>query len=233
VDFRVANMAQLSAEKLGPLREQLKDRYPHVQERREKQAAFQMKEGTFTAEAKDLGFRGLFVSSSDQKFVAQFRQNGFTLNRLAPYIGGDALIAEALDLWPRYAAIARPEALIRLAVRYINRLELPFRPGDDLGKFLAASPDIPDALPQQVSDFLTRVALHDPSDQVTVIITQRMELPPSPGTSVPLILDVDVFKIEALSVKVEDLRPHFDVLRKFARTAFFAHVTEEAVNLYV
>ena len=64
-------------------------------------------------------------------------------------MGGEALLDEALRLWTRYAEIVHPAAVTRLALRYLNRLDLPFKDGDEFQKFLVAVPSCRTALPKK------------------------------------------------------------------------------------
>ena len=76
-------------------------------------------------EIQELGLQGIFYKSDDEKYVAQFRIDGFTLNRLKPYTSWDDFSAHAQALWEVYVEQAQPELVTRLALRYINHLPLP------------------------------------------------------------------------------------------------------------
>src|SRR4029077_12173346 len=68
--------------------------------------------------------------SLDEKYVAQFTTEGFTLSRLAPYETWEALIDEAKRVWDVYRTCVRATRIHRTATRYINNLSLPMHPGD-------------------------------------------------------------------------------------------------------
>ena len=152
------------------------------------------------------------------------------MNRLAPYTGGDGLVEEALALWRQYTAVVHPEAVSRLAIRYINKLALPREDGDSLERFLLAPPIVPDGLPQRVTDFMTRVVVVDSATRITTIVNQALSL--SPGGPVPFILDLDVFKPETLPTDSAHIDRHLQSLRIPAKQAFFGSLTEETVSLY-
>ena len=82
----------------------------------------------------------------------QFRRDGFTYNRLHPYKNWDYLIEHTKRTYPIYKEIAKPEAITRLAVRYINHIKIPL-PVDDLFEYFSDPPNIPDELPQNVLNF--------------------------------------------------------------------------------
>ena len=227
IDIRIAG-SEPSQEALRSLGSSLQDRYPRSDERRAFEAKVSPAKGS--VESKDRGFFGYFLYSRDDKTIVQLKKNGFTLNRLAPYSGGDRLVEEALGLWKQYAKVVEPKAITRLAIRYINKLNLPLNEGDDLGRFLHAPPIVPQGLPDQVSDFMTRVVVVDSARGITAIVNQALTL--TPGSPVPFILDLDVFKLETLATDPAHLDRHLQELRIVAKQAFFGSLTEEAVTLY-
>src|SRR5216683_4477 len=74
------------------------------------------------ASAQHVGF---VYTSSDQKQVYQVRLDGFSFSRLAPYESWEPFCREARRLWELYRERLKPAAVTRLAVRYVNRLDIP------------------------------------------------------------------------------------------------------------
>ena len=154
VDLFVTGVEPGAVVSFWTLHDRISARYPHVEERKGVEATFRLdKAGAVAAAAQQVGLLGFFFKSADGNRVAQFRRDGFTANQIGGYTSADALFAEVLDLWPRYCALAQPHEISRLSMRYINELALPFRTGDDLTRFLAAGPNIPEELPQLVNQF--------------------------------------------------------------------------------
>jgi uncharacterized protein (TIGR04255 family) len=143
---------------------------------------------------EDLGFQGLILIDQPESKVAQFRNDGFTLSQLSGYTTADELFAEAMQLWAAFLRVARPKAIGRIALRYINSIALPFRHGDHFGRFLTGAPTMPPGAPRDIADFLSRVVLHiDDPIEATGIVTQKLEH--STASITPFVLDVDVFKL--------------------------------------
>src|SRR5205807_10632047 len=96
------------------------------------------------ASAQHVGF---IYSSSDQKQVYQVRLDGFSFSRLAPYVSWEPFCREARRLWQLYRERLKPAAVTRLAVRYVNRLDIP---GEriEIKDYLRTMPEIADGLPQ-------------------------------------------------------------------------------------
>ena len=230
VDIQAAVVA--SPEAFEALGKEFKSEYPRADTRRIFQAELKVEHGRLLPPvAKDLGFQGVWLFNSDETAVVQFRPNGLTLNNLKKYIGGDRLIDEALTLWSRFSERLQPTPVMRIALRYINRLELPFRPGDGFDRFLTAAPPVPPEAPQSVSEFLSRVVTQEPTTEATVIITQQ--LTHAEPNSPLVVIDVDTFKSGTLSTDPCELRKSREQLRLLKNRTFFSLLTEEAVKLYV
>ncbi len=180
------------------------------------------------AVSRDFGFR---YHSCDDKYVAQFRLNGFTLSRLAPYETWEKLSGEARRLWTIYLECAAPETVTRVATRFINNLRLPMQHGDPFEAYLTASPQVPSPLPQSILAFLQRIVIHDPELDANANITQVWQ----PGTAsdrVPVILDIDVYRESEFAPHAAEIWDYLQQLRALKNRAFFESLTEKAVELY-
>ena len=230
VDLRAAVIAP--AEAFEALSRELLAEYPTAKTRRGIKAELRVEQGKLIPPtAQDLGFQGVLLRSKDGTAIVQLRPDGFTFNNVTRYMGGDALLAEALRLWSRFAGDLRPTAVTRVALKYLNQLKLPFRPGDELSKYLTAVPPTPDGAPQTVSEFLSRVVAHDEGVRATVITTQQLTTA-EPG--VPLtVIDVDAFCEGEFSIDARELRPLLDGLRDIKNRTFFALLTDEAIELFI
>ncbi len=119
-------------------------------------------------------FLELKFTSQDEKQIVQFRIDGFTLNRIRPYTNWKELFPEALRLWKYYLDFTSVDHVPRVAVRHINRIDLPL-PVKDFRDHLTVPPDIPEGLPQMLSSFLTRVVIEDNETKASAIVTQALE----------------------------------------------------------
>ena len=100
---------------------------------------------------------GYKYTSADGKYIAQFRLDGFTLSRMEPYTVGEDLRSEAARLWEIYNKVANVSTVTRVAARYINLMRVPMDDLKEFGDYLVCPPEVPEALPQGVSSFLTRI----------------------------------------------------------------------------
>lgn len=185
-------------------------------------------EATTHSVSRGLGFR---YHSPDDKSVAQFRLNGVTVSRLAPYQTWEDLFDEARRLWSVYVELVAPEIVTRVATRFINNLRLPMKDGDPFEAYLTASPQVPRPLPQALMAFLQRVVVYDAELSASANITQYWQ--PGPASErVPVILDIDVYRESQFSATGNDMWEYLTLLRTFKNRIFFESLTDQGVELY-
>lgn len=90
--------------------------------------------------------------STDYSKIVQSRIDGFSFNKLKPYENWSTFKAQAKELWDRYFEIVKPYEITRIALRYINRIEIPL-PIDDLDEYILTNPKLADKLPQALESF--------------------------------------------------------------------------------
>jgi uncharacterized protein (TIGR04255 family) len=230
VDIRAAVIAPPEAFEAFAL--ELRSAYPKSNTRRGIKAELKVENGKLVRPtAEDLGFQGIVLQDEDGSLIVQLGPEGFTFNNLKKYMGGDALLTGALNVWSRYVQVMQPVTVTRIALKYVNQIKLPFMVGDEFTRFLTAPPTSPRGALQAVSEFLGRVVSHKEDGHTTVITTQRLVV--TEALPANYILDVDAFVMDDFSVDASRLRPVLDVLRGIKNQTFFAHLTEEAVQLFV
>jgi len=156
--------------------------------------------------------------------AVQGRLDGFTVNHVQSYESWSVLRQQASALWRKYVAIAKPQKVVRCALRYINRLELPVLV--DMAASLQTRPEVSPELPQLVEDFFMRVVVPF-SNARKASITQASEpLLEAESTTRGLILDIDAFSTREFEVGDDTLWDEFDELRTIKNRCFFKSVSE-------
>jgi len=178
---------------------------------------------------------GRRLDSSDPPHVLQCRATGFTFSRLSPYGQWSDLRLVAKEWWDKYCAVAQPEVVTRIAVRYVNRIHLPL-PVDDFSKYLVFPPRIPEGLPQVVSGFFHRTIIPNDEKECTIVVTQALEgLPAQIGgvPKIPFLFDIDVYRDKRIDQgRLDDVWEGLDVLREQKNLVFFEYLTESAMELF-
>jgi uncharacterized protein (TIGR04255 family) len=171
---------------------------------------------------------GFAYKSHDGKQVYQFRTDGFTHNRLAPYKEWDSFVAEARRLWQVYKNVVKPQTVELVGLNYINEISIPV--GVDFSKYVNTYIEVPSSLPQSLNTFTLGYQLTIPDDGGFLYISQGYGAPKDENF-VNLILNIQAFKqINSLvddSLGEQLIWSTFEALRKAKSSAFEACITDE------
>jgi len=231
IDFRCSLASEFDLESLKLLSEE--HGYPQCKAMR--MFEFEMRQEGDKAPASkhvDQGLIGWRYSSADGLQIAQFRKDGFTFSRLAPYTDWDSSFAEASRLYRLYHAAAAPEEVNRIAVRYINRMQFPEKEVGDFSRFLTFPPAFPSERPVLLAGFLNQVQVVDPLSGISATVTQTIQHGGAEPGLLPLILDLDVYERRTFPADPETILTRFDALRDTKNRYFFGCITEETANLF-
>ena len=232
IDFRVKLPSEFKVEAFLELKKTIGDRFPKVQERKLFSSQLRIKKGEpQPSSAEYHGVQGYFFRPEDNKKVAQFRIDGFTFSRIKPYTNWEEMFDEAKELWGMYSRIAQPEAVTRLAVRYINHINIPL-PVDDLSKYFTASPNIPENIQGIISGFLSKVVVYDQEIDVATNIVQALDKSAKPDKHITVVLDIDSFKTGDFNVSNGEMWDIFANLHNTKNQIFFNSITDETERLF-
>lgn len=232
IDFRTTLKEEIDIEKFGAAYAVISEQYPKKETLLRGKFGFQFEEKkpvSTTVDSNQVGYR---YTSADGKYVVQFRIDGFTLSRMEPYTVWEDLRSEATKLWEIYNSVANVGIITRVATRYINVMRVPMDDLKEFGDYLVCPPEVPEALPQDVSSFLTRIVLREPTGGAQCILTQALEAPDHENRLVPIVLDIDVFVERQFPVTEGHYWQTLDHLRHFKNKVFFESITEKAEALF-
>ena len=182
--------------------------------------------GSITPKGRTEGY--LYRSTKENKIV-QARLNGFAFNKLRPYESWENFRREAKELWELYCHITQPIKVNRIALRYINRIEIPL-PLDDFGDYILTNPQVAPSLPQGLSNYFMRVEIPNPEIDALAIILQTMQRP-TKSQKLPLIFDIDVIK-DQYTDDLTKIWDDFEILRIYKNEIFFESLTDKAKELF-
>jgi uncharacterized protein (TIGR04255 family) len=231
LDIRVELPKTTKLEDLKLFREKVKAHYPLEEQRVSWQAGLGIKEGKPTLSLPKGEIVGFLYKSSDGKKILQARLDGFTLNKLRPYDNWEKFVSEAKTYWRIYSETVKPSRISRIALRYINRIEIPI-PFGDFTEYLLTTPEIADGIPQGMSEFLMRIVIPDEEAGGTAIITQTIDSNKTLPDRVPIIFDVDVFKVPGDNFSEEVMWDSFEKLRVLKNKIFFNSITAKTEELF-
>ena len=230
LDIRV-NFSEINLERLALFQEDIKIQYPDRKERFNQQAELQFKTGVFPEVVSAANkVDGYLFQSTDGKKIVQARQDGFTFNKLKPYSHWEDFSTEAKALWEHYIKVTRPINVTRIALRYINRIEIPL-PLKDFKEYILTIPEIAPGIPNSLSSFFTQLIIPYPEIQATAAITETMETMDSRGF-LPFIFDIDVWISNIVEPDSKDIWNAMEKLRDFKNQIFLNSITEKTRELF-
>jgi uncharacterized protein (TIGR04255 family) len=233
LDIRVNPRPGIDYEALDPFCDQISAQYPTRRFRKEWTGEVGISEdGHPYAGAPQGGVVGYLATSAHGNQVAQARVSGFSFSWLKPYRDWATMRDEARRLWDMYVSVAEPIAIERIALRYINRLELPL-PFGDFKEYVRTAPDIAPGLPQELSNFLMQLQIPCADERAIVILTETIEKPIGDARSLPFVLDIDAFRQERIVPTDLTLWDKFEVLHTLKNRFFFESVTDKAKELFL
>jgi uncharacterized protein (TIGR04255 family) len=227
LDFQVELPASFAVESLEQCHDKLRADYPTSHPLKKAFGKFEFgDEVTASASSHPMGYR---FTSADGLQLFQARPDGFTHNRMAPYLGWEPFRTEARRLWTVYREVAKPVAVKRVAVRYINRIDIPVL-GVELKDYLRTSPEVSSDLPQGMAGFFMQVTLGVPDLKAFVTLTETGATPPAPDTT-SLVFDLDLFRADELPTDEEGLWALLELFRDKKDAIFEACITDKTREL--
>jgi uncharacterized protein (TIGR04255 family) len=230
IDFRVEFSSEVNLDSLKDVQRSVEPDYPIVENIILAQGQFQAGSSvSASASQRDLGYRFL---SNDRKRILQARLDGFTFSQLEPYHNWGTLQSETQRLWKVYRSVTQPKTVRRVAVRYINRLDLPIDSSGflDFKDYLQTVPEVSPALSQGLSDYFMQLQIPQEDLQALLIINEAM-LPPLSQDTVSLLLDIDLFSTVEFAADSDAIWSLLEKFRDRKNEVFEACITDKTRDL--
>lgn len=233
LDIKTTLPESVDLNTLQKFQDKFRDSYPNKETKVEWKAAFQIKQNESpvisNTPPSEVGF---IFNPPDKSRLVQARFDGFTFNQLKPYTSWEEFSTEAKTLWEHYVEITNPINITRIAVRYINRIEIPL-PIKTLDDYLNTRPVISAGIPQTIEDFFMRITIAPTEEKpFTAIITEAIDNSKANPKILPLILDIDVFKLTNMTPTDKEIWNIFEEIRLFKNEIFINSITDETKKLF-
>jgi uncharacterized protein (TIGR04255 family) len=179
------------------------------------------------------GLGALQFLTEDEKQLVQFRANGFSFNRLAPYTTLDDYLGEIQSAWEKFRELAGPVMVRKIGLRMINRILLPMEGGHfKISDYLITAPCLPDTgMKLGIVGFLDQQVVADEETGNLVNIVKTSQLPED--DKLPVILDIDAYCLcQMPPPEWSELRPRIESLRNLKNRIFQHTVTAQCLNLF-
>ncbi|MDN5753532.1 MAG: TIGR04255 family protein [Nitrosospira sp.] len=170
--------------------------------------------------------------SDDEKQLVQLRRQGFSFNRLAPYISLDDYIEEMGTAWAIFTGIVQPLAVRAIRLRYINRIMLPLKGGGlELDHYLRLGPRTPEGNRLSLSNFMSRNSVIDSETghQAAIVLASQQ----SEAGNLPVILDImTIDESPPDSFEWSDVESRVQSLRGLKNYLFGSTLTDACMELF-
>jgi len=231
-DIRVGLPSEANLEILESFQSDISDQFPVKKNRRKIEGGFRFEDGE---QPKVISSKnvvdGFMFHSSDNNKVVQSRLDGFTFNKLKPYSNWEEFSSEATNLWERYCKIAKPEKITRLALRYINRIELPM-PFSDFSEYILTIPTLGPTLDFPTANFFTKFVITNEKIGALANIVETIEKEDVNKGVLPFIFDIDVIKNLNMPPDSKAIMSEMDTLRLFKNRIFKESLTDKTMGLF-
>lgn len=208
IDIHVDNES-VSEESFDQFAESVKARYEKKSRVNETQVQFNVPSGDFKQDVRNVGYR--FVGEQADK-VLMAKVKGFTFSNLPKYGGWEKFSSEARENWINYVKFINPRAVRRIAVRYINKINIPTEKGIKFEDYFNIYPEVADEVSPSLVGAYMQLKLPQPDlgkNYASVINLATAE--PDEPKVVTIILDIDVFATVEMDPSDEEI---WDVLGK-------------------
>ncbi len=236
IDIRVAPRDGLAVDDLRAIGSKLGPRYPQTRDQIKISGAMVVgtppgaatMQNATTVEHSKVGFQ-FVAATGDRLFNAQL--DGCSFNKLAPYESWERFQAEGRELWSAYRRVVEPSSLTRVALRYVNRLDLPL-PFDDFRKYLNTAPEVGSGMPQGLSNYFMQLQIPYDELEAMVILNTAM-IPAVREGVVSIVLDIDIFRTQNVPQDEDSLWAFAERLRHAKNAIFEASITDATRELFV
>lgn len=226
IDLKVSLPDSVNIDTLASIHPYIKELFPTIEEIHRGEITLQSDlEAPINAIKQVYGF---LFRSEDKLKIFQATLKEFTFNRLKPYTTWEELHDDARYMWEVYRNVARPETVTRVAVRFVNRFELPGSTVD-LKEYLRIFPELTSDLPQnKIGNFFMQLQV--PQEDCQLIISEAIVPPTNPHT-LSVILDFDLFGEQIWKSDDDKIWQYLEKLRQLKNVIFEASITDRTRRL--
>jgi uncharacterized protein (TIGR04255 family) len=177
-------------------------------------------------------WQGFRLRSQDPPHVVQFTETGIVFSRLEPYEDWEQFESAAFVCWRAFVAIAEPKDIQRLGVRFINRIALAA--GETAASCLQQMPRPPKGVDLPCESFYHQELYPVPGGVYRVKLVRTVQ-PAASATAngAAVILDIDVFTTELLSLDEAVIRSRLAEMRWLKNKFFFSSITAKAQKRFL
>jgi len=177
--------------------------------------------------------QGYRLNSDDQTDVVLVMPSGVAIARLTPYPGWQMFRERAESVWQIWRKSTPHQAVARIGVRTINRIDVPIdnQTQISLQSYLSFHPQIPVLSVSPMLGYMMQVTLPTATPKWIATITSTLISPPPLLNHMALLLDIDVFRTEEIPSNDAQLWEVIEQARVIKNDIFERCITNETRKL--
>jgi uncharacterized protein (TIGR04255 family) len=230
VDIKTIPSLNYSPEKLRSFHEKVKNFLPIYEDAFQIEAQFQV--GVSPVSAQEKKTECARLKNVDSSYIALVHSSSISLSKINPYTNWDDLREKTKFLWELYKSELNPQIITRLALRYINRIDI--EPGARIEDSFKTFPALSETLPQVLAGYRLQLVLPSEDQLSTAVINQVYD----PAIGAPMgvasiIFDIDAFQNVQMDPTSDEIWSVFETLHSFKNDVFFESLTESTRKKYI
>jgi uncharacterized protein (TIGR04255 family) len=176
---------------------------------------------------------GYKLTSLDGTDICIISTTHISVSRLAPYSGWDAFYARAQRDWQFWKRGVAYRKISRLGLRYINRIDIPVKPGSGLNlqDYLNIYPELPEGAAFPPMAHYTMQVIMPRQDQWGFVVNAGSVPSPLLNHS-SFVLDIDLGRDADVPQRDEDVWELIGRARTIKNTAFESCITDMSRALF-
>ncbi len=164
---------------------------------------------------------GYGFSTEDKQRRIQARLDGFTFSQFKPYSSWNKFQETAHNLWEIYNNTTNPVDIESIALRYINRIEIPDA-NLSLKDYFTTFPEISPGLSQTSGTQILHLQVPiEEVDSIAHITQARVQ------QQLFVLLDINIISQGTISIQVEDIWDKFNLIHQNSDRIFETFITNK------
>lgn len=168
--------------------------------------------------------------SNNEQVLIQVGHNLLTINHLKPYTSWEEFLPSVEMGFNAYREVVKPKAIHRVALRYINRIEIT---GSRIGleDYFEFRPFIGQKLLQDISAFTLGIQI--PHEEMRDILNiQLASIDNESPNTVVILLDITYSLVKSGDISLDNITGWLSVAHNHIEDAFEACITDQLRNLF-